>query len=240
MTEQRKTSKAKPRGAVAPTDEPTGDLPEIGDGFESHGHDEGRTKKDHPTHPDHPGRGRRRSLADSTETPVLGVELDADQPKYEVPDADLVDGTPRERELNLAAKVPAAPLGEGNPGNESDYSDVVERKPVVPEKRRESSGELVGADVTEHPKGEKIGRTPGYAPTDSATASFHFQQVILPIGPDGVVAPGPDSAAVTACIAAGYRPVGEAAIDGVTDHPDGVSKVVTWRVPCVRAGLASD
>lgn len=132
------------------------------------------------------------------------------------------------------AEVPAAQPGHDEPGNQSDLDGLVEHRPQRAAKLDAGNAVVVGDDlVTEHPDGEKIGRIPGEAPTDAPTAQFHYQVVVLPVGDQ--VSPGPDTAAITACLAAGYRPVAEAVIDGVTDHPDGVSKVVTWRVPCVYA-----
>lgn len=97
-------------------------------------------------------------------------------------------------------------------------------------------GRLVGAEVTEHAHGEKIGRVPGLKPKVSATCEFRHAVVVLPAGPDAEVNPGPDTAAITAALAHGLRPVAEAHVDGVERHVDGVSAVVTWVVPCVEAG----
>lgn len=122
-----------------------------------------------------------------------------------------------------------------HPGNVSDFSGQPVRAPQRAEKLIGGEGRLV-AEVTEHAKeSEKIGPGPGVKPTGKATTHYRYQHVILPAGPDGDVVPGPETAAIQACISAGYRPVGEAKLEGITDHPDGVSKVVTWSIPCVGA-----
>lgn len=123
-----------------------------------------------------------------------------------------------------------------HPGNVSDLSGLPPYPPQRAEKltAQQGKGRLIVGDI-EKADGEKIGRIPGQAPKAKAATTYRYQQVILPIGPDGDIAPGPDSAAITACIAAGWRPVAEAKVASVEDHPDGVSKVVTWEIPCIEA-----
>lgn len=123
-----------------------------------------------------------------------------------------------------------------HPGNVSDLSGLVEHRPRRAERLTAHSGKgKLHAPVTETSKGVKIGRVPEQAPTAKAATTYRYQHVVLPVGPEGDILPGPDSAAITACIASGYRPVSEAKVQGVEDHPDGISKVVTWEIPCVEA-----
>ncbi len=124
-----------------------------------------------------------------------------------------------------------------DPGNVSDLSDLVERRPQRAEKLTDHGrrGELVAPVTEKADTSEKIGRVPGETTSLKPKVTYRYQVVVLPVGPGGDVLPGPDSAAITACIAAGYRPVGEAHVEKVEDHPDGVSKVVTWAIPAVEA-----
>jgi len=123
-----------------------------------------------------------------------------------------------------------------HPGNVSDFSDLVPHQPLRAERLRgqEGTGKLVESP-TEPADGEKIGRIPGEVTRVKATNTYLYQVVVTPVGPGGEVLPGPDNAAITSCIAAGWRPVGESKITEVENHPDGVSKIVTWSIPCVEA-----
>ncbi|MDQ3760980.1 MAG: hypothetical protein M3460_04575 [Actinomycetota bacterium] len=126
---------------------------------------------------------------------------------------------------------------DDHPGNVSDLSGQPKRAPKRAEKLgKQHGGTLIAEPVEDPTASEKIGPGPGVKPTGKATTHYRYQHVVLPAGPDGDVAPGPETAAITACIAAGYRPVGQASVEGVEDHPDGVSKVVTWSIPCCEAG----
>lgn len=92
------------------------------------------------------------------------------------------------------------------------------------------------AAATEPAFGEKIGT--GIGSDTDGPGTFLYDVVVLPVGPDAAVKPGPDTAALTAAINAGYRPVGEATASAPKDHPDGESKVVTWSVPVVKVKAA--
>ena len=61
---------------------------------------------------------------------------------------------------------------------------------------------------------------------------FEYELTVTPALPSDEIAVGPDSAAVAAALAQGWRPVGNAQYS-VADHADGKSKVITWRVPVV-------
>jgi hypothetical protein len=124
------------------------------------------------------------------------------------------------------------------PGNVSDHTGQPVRAPKRAEKlnRGKGKGKLVAEPVeNDATASEKIGAGPGIKPTAKPTTHYRYQHVILPAGPDTEVCPGPESAAIVACQNAGYRPVGVAKLEGMTDHPDGVSKIVTWSIPAVEA-----
>lgn len=146
--------------------------------------------------------------------------------------------SPKDEPIEPGSKIEAEKVtgDDPHPGNVSDVSELPEARPQRAEKLTEhkGQGELI-APVTEKADGEKIGLIPGQRPTAKATTTYKYQVVVLSVGPDGDVLPGPDSAAIQACIQAGYRPVAEAKVEGVEDHPDGLSKIVTWAIPCVEA-----
>lgn len=127
-------------------------------------------------------------------------------------DNDKFDGTEGEREPGVDV---AKPLGEDVPENRSDDRSM--SKKITKElPRHEGALENVGLDPAEQ------------------RDVFEYQVVVLPVGEGQESDPGPDNAAVTAAINAGYRTTGEAELSGPEDHPDGVSKVWTWKVPVIK------
>lgn len=100
----------------------------------------------------------------------------------------------------------------------------------VQDQAHPSRSELIAKDL---PQQEDVLRTAGVM-DDTERTDWRFDQVIMPIGRDGSLEPGPDTAAVDAAVNAGYRPTGKARLEGPVDHPDGVSKVFTWVVPVLR------
>lgn len=174
---------------------------------------------------DEPRQDRDRDRTES------GVE-----PQSREPSAALADGSPAVLEPRSKTEADEVTGPTPNPGNESDLSGLVAHHPLRAESlSTEGRGEVVAPVTEKADSSEKIGRIPGETSTISATSTYKYQHVILPVGPQGDVLPGPDSAAIQACIQAGYRPVAEAKVESVLDHPDGVSKVVTWAIPCVEA-----
>jgi hypothetical protein len=135
---------------------------------------------------------------------------------------------------NVEAVEKAHQAAGPNPYEDPKDARNVEPTPA-PTGGGQDLGELVGAEVTFKADSEKIGMVPGEKPKVRATDQFEYPVVVKPIGPNNDVAPGPDTAAVTAAMNAGLRPVGEASVKSVEPHADGVSAVVTWVVPCVRA-----
>ncbi len=73
---------------------------------------------------------------------------------------------------------------------------------------------------------------------DPDSGTFVWEYVVLP--PKGVkydestITDTGQAATETAALGHGYRPSGPAHLVSVTDHHDGVSKVVTWSCPVVR------
>lgn len=143
-------------------------------------------------------------------------------------------GGPVEPRTKLEAEAVTGDVPD--PGTVSDVSGRPVRRPQRAEKLTAGTGKLVAEPVEgDATTSEKIGPGPGIKPTAKATTHYRYQHVVLPAGPDAEVVPGPETAAIQACLNAGYRPVGVAEIEGVEDHPDGVSKIVTWSIPAVEA-----
>lgn len=122
-----------------------------------------------------------------------------------------------------------------HPGNVSDFSGQPQHRVRRAEKLAGGKGKLIAEPTEGAEESEKIGPGPGVKPTGKATTHYRYQHVVLPAGPDSDVVPGPETAAIQSAINAGWRPVGEAKLEGVADHPDGVSKVVTWSIPVCEA-----
>lgn len=183
-------------------------------------------KKDAPSVPPTPGK---RLAHDSQEqrdnTPHINTPKSDESQKK-----DSKDNEPRTK---LEADQATGP--DPHPGNVSVFSDQ-HRSPLRrAEKLGSGKHSLITDPVQDAKDSEKIGPGPGVTPTAKPTTRYRYQHVILPAGPEGDIVPGPETAAIQACINSGYRPVGEPTLEPVIDHPDGVSKVVTWSIPCVEA-----
>ena len=78
-----------------------------------------------------------------------------------------------------------------------------------------------------------------YPPKDDPSRPLESDNAGLTHRRDFVILPGPAGLVVTDCATAvcqeaidlGYRPTGDAKVENITDHADGVHKVVTWAVP---------
>ncbi|MCW0214374.1 MAG: hypothetical protein OJJ54_13525 [Pseudonocardia sp.] len=99
-------------------------------------------------------------------------------------------------------------------------------------KKSESTSEVTGP--------EKVQGTL-YDPEDDPSLKLENNEQAEVVRREFIVLPGPAGYEATDCTTAvvqealnlGYRPTGDAHMESVKDHTDGLHKVVTWAVPVV-------
>ncbi len=128
---------------------------------------------------------------------------------------------------------------DGTEGEREPGVDVAKPLTDEPLEHRSDDHAMSLKIAKELPRHEAAVRGAGLDVTDQHD-TFEYQAVTLPAGEDERADPGPDSAAVTAAINAGYRPTGESVLTGPEDHPDGVSKVWTWKIPVLKVKAPTD
>jgi hypothetical protein len=136
----------------------------------------------------------------------------------------------------------AQPEYDGNEGEQEPGVDVAKMTHQMTAEELENGGlpENRSDDrsmslhiAKELPRHERTLELGGLDPADQQE-TFEYQVVTLPQGSAQETDPGPDNAAVTAAINAGYRTTGESVLEGPQDHPDGVSLVWTWKLPVIK------